>query len=140
MSNSLLDSLLGSFRSQGLGDIASRLGQPEAAVSRGFETTVASMLGALGSKTGDPAAMRQIFDLATSAPHDDGLLSNISGLLGGASGASTGLAALGARFLPMLFGSQENRAVELIGQNSGLSSPAVSTLLKVGAPLLLAFL
>ena len=140
MSSSILDSLLTAFRSQGLGEVAAHLGQPEGAVSRGFETTAATMLGALGSKTADSGFMRQIFDLASGAPQDEGALGNLAGLLGGAGGTSAALASLGSRFLPLLFGTQQTKATELIGQSSGLTTSAVTSLMKVAGPMLLVFL
>lgn len=139
MSSSLMDTLMDGFRSQGLGEIATRLGQPEAAVSRGFESTIATMLGALGSKTGDSGTMKQIFDLASSVPHDEGTLSNLAGLLGGA-GATGTLASLGSGLLPLLFGSQQTKAADVIGQSTGMASSVISSLLKVAGPMLLVFL
>ena len=138
--SSMLDGLMSAFRSQGLGELAARLGQPESAVSQGFESTAATMLSALGSKVSDTSAMKQIFDLASSAPQDEGALSNISGLLGGGTGATATLASLGTRFLPMLFGSQQSRVMDLIGGSTGLTSSTVSTLMKVAGPMLLMFL
>jgi hypothetical protein len=41
----ILDTLMGTSGSQGRGEIASRLGQPEGAVSPGIESTVATVLG-----------------------------------------------------------------------------------------------
>ena len=50
--------------------VATRLGESDAAVSRGLPVAVASVLASLVARTGDSGIMRRVFDLATSRDND----------------------------------------------------------------------
>jgi outer membrane protein OmpA-like peptidoglycan-associated protein len=117
--------------------IASRLGESVQVVQSGLGATTAATLGGLAARAGDSRFLSQILNLAASANTQ-----NVLGTLTTpASGApSGGVAELADKVLPMVFGSQQGQVASAVGQHAGLSASSVTGLLKMAAPLVLAFL
>lgn len=136
MASSMMDAILGMVTPDMKQSLASRLGEAPQAVQSGLGTATAATLGGLANKASD-----------------SGFLSQITGLLGGgtgqsllgslpaiASGGPTGAASdLVNKFLPMVFGSQQNQVVNAISQQAGLSSASGLGMLKMAIPLVLAY-
>ena len=62
MPESLFASLLHTFDRSGISQIAGTLGESEQGVSRGIESSMASVLGAMAGKSEDPGALRRMLD------------------------------------------------------------------------------
>ena len=136
MASSMLDSILGMVTPDMKQALATRLGESTAGVQSGLGAATATTLSGLADKAGD-----------------SGFLGQITGLLGGGTGqniltslpsiASSGpTGAVGDvvnRFLPMVFGTQQGQVANAISQFSGLSSGSGLGLLKMAAPLVLAY-
>lgn len=139
MATSVLSSIYNLVDSKSIGDIASRLGEPEQAVSRGLESATAALVNGLAQRSSDPASMSQIFKLVSQTPPDvnvSDLASAASGS-GQASSAATSLLDMRKKFLWHAFGGDEPSIVDAIGRSAGLRMTSVSSLMGLAAPLLM---
>jgi len=117
------------------GQIADRLGESEATVSSALPSTFASVLGGLVTKANDPASFRQVFDFLTSRPAGINVTDDASSVIG-AFVAGGGVAAVGTKFLNLVFGGQTNAVANLLNRVSGFRNPSSgSTLLTLAGPL-----
>lgn len=96
------------------------------------------MLTGLAARAEEPGFLSQIFGLITN-PANTGttlseLTSNPAAALGG---GGSPLTELGARLLPMIFGSRMSAVTDAIGQFSGVGGSKAGTLLTMVAPLVL---
>jgi len=66
MSDSMFGSLLNMLDKHTVGEVATALGQPQASVARGMESSIAATLGGLAGKSEDPGALRKILDMVPS--------------------------------------------------------------------------
>ena len=135
----LLDSL-NSLATPAVAQIAQRLGETDATVSRGIQTSLASLLGALVTKAEDPSSLDRIFDLVSNRPASTNLTSDVHSMVGEiAAGAPTSGAE--GTLLTTLFGGRTNAVGDLITRTAGFKNPSSgSSLLGFAAPLVLAFL
>jgi OOP family OmpA-OmpF porin len=137
MASSMMDSILAMVTPEMKQAIASRLGEPAQAVQGGLGATTAATLGGLAAKAGDTGFLSQIMNLAGMA-NSQNVAGSLSSIASG--GATGGVGDLVSKFLPMVFGSQQGQVASAIGQQSGLGAASVTGLLKMAAPLVLAFL
>ena len=70
MAESLLTRLTSSIEPSTIAQIATRLGVPEQAVSRGLALSTATVFGALANKSADRGVMQQVIDTASRTPAD----------------------------------------------------------------------
>jgi outer membrane protein OmpA-like peptidoglycan-associated protein len=136
MAESLLASILHTLDRQSISGIARGLGESETSISRGMESSIATVLGGMGAKADDPGALRSLLDLVPST-FREGSWSNVVGSL--ASATSPWLSA-GKRMLSGLFGGSEGAVTDAISRESGLGSGTVSSLLSMAAPMVLGML
>ncbi len=133
----LLDSLT-SLATPAVSRIAQRLGESDATVSRGLQTSVASVLGGLLTKSTDASATPRIFDLITSRDNAAGVVDDVSNLVGGMSASNT--SGIGASLLSSLFGNRVGSLGELVARTAGFKNPSSgASLLSVAAPLVLGY-
>jgi outer membrane protein OmpA-like peptidoglycan-associated protein len=116
--------------------LASRLGESPTAVQSGLGTAAAATLGGLVSKSGDTSFLNQIIGLV-SGSSGQGILSNLSSIA--STGTTSGISDIVSRFLPMVFGGQQNQVTNLMTQRAGISPTAASSLLQTAVPLILGF-
>jgi outer membrane protein OmpA-like peptidoglycan-associated protein len=133
---SIFASLLNSVDRRSVDAVAHALGQPEQAVSRGMESSIAGLLAGLAGKSGDPSALRRILDIV---PSSLGAVS-WSQIAGGLADPNSSFIAAGKRLLPALFGAGENTVTNGISRASGLQLGAVSTLLAMAGPVVMGFI
>ena len=133
----LLDSIT-SLATPAVSRIAQRLGESDATVSRGLQTSVASVLGGLLTKSTDASATHRVFDLITSRDNAPGLVDDVSNLLVGMSAPST--SGIGASLLSSVFGNRVGSVGELIARTAGFKNPqSGASLLSLAAPLVLGY-
>jgi OmpA-OmpF porin, OOP family len=133
---SLFASLLNTVDRRAIDGVAHTLGQPEQAVSRGMESSIACLLGGLASKSSDTNALQRILDIV---PGSLGAAS-WSQVAGSLSDPNSSLVAAGKRLLPTLFGTGENNITNGISRASGLPLGATSTLLAMAGPVVMSFI
>jgi len=135
MAESLFASLLSTFDKSNVTQIAGLLGQSEQSVSRGMESSIASVLGAVASKAGDPDALRKTLDLVP-----DSAVVSWPALATSLSGIGSPWITKGKQMLAALFGSGGMTAANAVGRESHLGMGTATTLLSMAAPMVLNFL
>jgi OmpA-OmpF porin, OOP family len=136
MATSILDGVLGLVTPEMKQALASRLGESSTAVQSGLGTAIAATLGGLVSKASDTSFLNQILGLVSGSSGQN-ILNSLSTL--GSSGPTGGVSDLASRFLPMVFGGQQNQVTNLLTQRAGITSSAASGLLQSAVPLVLGF-
>ena len=112
------------------------MGESPQGVQSGLGASTAATLDGLASKSSDSGFLSQVLGLLGGGTGQN-LLSSLSSI---ASGGPTGATAdLVNRFLPMVFGSQQGQVANAISQQFGLSASSGTGLLKMAAPLVLAY-
>jgi OmpA-OmpF porin, OOP family len=136
MADSLLASLFGMLDSRSISGIAGALGASEQSVTQGLKSSIASLLGGMASKSEDPAALRNMLDLAPSAAGD----MTLSQVARAASDPSSPIISGGKRLVSALFGSAEPALTNGVSAASGLRANTTSTVLALAAPMVMSFL
>jgi outer membrane protein OmpA-like peptidoglycan-associated protein len=134
MAESLFHSVLSTLDRGTTSRIAQKLEEPEAAVSRGLESSMATVMAGLSTKGDDPGTLRKMLDLV---PGFSGGWSAIAGEL---TNAAPSLLTGGKRLLSGLFGSAEAPITSAIAHEAGLGTGTASTLLAMAAPMVSSFL
>jgi len=138
----VLSSLFNLLDSSTVNNLASRLGEPGHAVTRGLESTTASLISGLAARSSDPTSMGQIFGMMSQAPADVNVPNLISGALG-AGGMSAGTSSLldsGKKLLSLVFGGNQSSIVDGIARSAGLRGGSIMSLMSIAAPLLMSAL
>ena len=136
MAESLLSSLLQTLDTHSISQIASHVGESESSVSRGLESSTATVLAGMAAKSQDPGALRRVLDLLPSNLGDVSWSHLVSAL------TSTASPVIGAgnRIVSELFGSSSTTIASALGRQSGLAPGKASTLLAMAAPMVMSFL
>jgi len=142
MPSSMVSSLLSTFDSRSIGEIASRFGQPKEAVSQGLESSTACLLGALANKAEDSTSLSQLFKLVSQAPSSV----NMSDLMGvvtdpnHTSFATSSLLDSGKKLLSFAFGGNQSSIIDAVGRSTGLRPGVATSLMSMAAPMMLSAL
>ena len=160
MNGSLIDDLLGQLQGAPAGQIAQQLGTDPNTAQDAIAAALPMIVGALGRNAQQPGGATDLFS-ALQRDHGAGaggmdLGSMLGGLLGG--GNAGGLGGLGGLLgsvlggapasrqldaggiLGHIFGGAQPRAESGLGQATGLNSGQAGQLLKILAPIVMAFL
>lgn len=133
----MLDSILGMVTPEMKQALASRLGESTQGVQTGLGTAAAATLGGLANKASDSGFLSQILGLLGGGAGGN-ILGSLSSIL--SSGPSGATGDLVNKFLPMVFGPQQEQVASAISQQAGVSNASGAGLLKVAAPLVLGYL
>ena len=129
---SINEGLLTQLQGAPMERIAQQLGLDPAQAAQAVQSALPLLMGALGRNTQQPAGAQSLFG-ARQKDH--------TGLdLGSVLGSVLGGGGQGGSILGHIFGQRREVASEGLGQVTGLSSDKASMLLKVLAPLVLAYL
>jgi outer membrane protein OmpA-like peptidoglycan-associated protein len=132
----MMDSILGMVTPNMQQALASRLGESPQAVQNGLGAATAATLSGLAGKAGDSGFLSQITGLLSGGTGQT-LLADLPSLASGSpSGAVTDVV---NKFLPMIFGSQQNQVTNGIAHYAGLSPGSGLGLLKMAIPLVFAY-
>ena len=134
MAESLFNSMLLTLDRGATSQIAQKLGEPDAAVSRGLETSIASVLAGAANKSDDPGSLRRILEMAP------GISGRWSSLVGDFTNPGSTVLASGRRILAGLFGNKESALTSAISHEAGLGAGSASTILGMAAPMVMSFL
>jgi len=135
MSDSMFGSLLNMLDKHTVGEVANALGQPQASVARAMESSVATILGGIASKSEDSGALQKMLEMVPGT----GAIS-WSQIASSVADPNSSLMATGKRLLTAIFGSSEKTVTSGISRESGLPSGAIATLLSMAAPLVVGFI
>lgn len=130
----LLNSPMGK---QLISGVAGQTGQPENKTADVLSMAMPLLLGAMKKNASTPQGAEGLMN-ALSSKHDGSLLDNLGGLFSG--GVDQSVMQDGAGILGHVFGGKQANVENALSQKSGLNSSAVADILKIAAPLVMAYL
>jgi hypothetical protein len=132
MTASLTDDLLNQLQGPQLAQIGQQLGLSESQAAGAVSAALPLLIGALGRNAGQPQGAEALFG-ALQRDH--------AGLdMGSVLGSVLGGGGQGTQILGHIFGDRQETAVQGLGNAVGLGSNQASGLLKILAPIVLAYL
>jgi OOP family OmpA-OmpF porin len=135
MSDTLFASFSPTLKRTTLETISRQLGEPEQAVSRGFELSTTAVFRELTRKTGDTDALHEIIDLASKTPANV-LATPLSAVQLTNPNSISG----GKRLLSSFSGAGVDAILNSVSRDSGLRIGAASTVLTLAAQSVLSFI
>jgi outer membrane protein OmpA-like peptidoglycan-associated protein len=139
MASSLLESLGAYVTPDLIARLGSALGESPGSVSKGMGAVLPALLAGVADRSQDPSDFRQLFSLISDPSNDGSALRDPSGLVKALNGGGS-LAGLGSRLLTLLFGGRTDAIAQAVAQYAGVSSSSASSLIRLGAPLVLGLL
>jgi len=137
----LSDELLAQLQGAPLQQISQQLGTDTAQTQDAVSAALPMLLGTLGQNASQPQGAEALFG-ALQRDHAAGG-ADLGGLLGsllGGGAESNAAQADGASILGNIFGGNQQRAEENLGQATGIGGSNASNLLQILAPIVMAFL
>ena len=144
MNNSIVDELLGQLQGPLLGQIAGQLGTDNSQTQNAITAAIPMIVGALGRNAQTPQGADDLFGALQRdhVPAAGGV--DLGGLLGSLLGGGAAMAPArqmdGGGILGHIFGGAQPRAEAGLGQATGIGSDKSAQLLKILAPIVMAFL
>src|SRR5690606_3629446 len=138
MASSLTDQLFEQLSGAPLQQISSQLGVGQAQAAGAVSAALPLLLGALGQNASQPQGAQALFGALQNDFAGADLGSILGAVLGG--GGAPSRQTNGAGILGHIFGGQQPRAEASLGQATGLGSDKAGQLMKILAPIVLAFL
>lgn len=133
---SLLTDLLNTLDTRSLGEMASSLGESNKSVSDGLRSTIATLLGGIASKSGNPNLLRHVLDLAP--PVTGGV--SWSNAAGAIADPNSPAMSTGRRIVSTLFGDSDGLVTRAVVADTGLPTAKISSLMAMAAPIVMGFL
>ena len=137
MAESLTDQLFDQLNGAPLRQISQQLGIGQAQTAGAVSAALPLLLGALGRNASQPQGAEALFG-ALRNDHAGG--GDIAGLLGTVLGGAQSRQTDGAGILGHIFGGRQPRAEASLGQATGLGGDKAGQLMKILAPIVLAYL
>ncbi|RPE81335.1 DUF937 domain-containing protein [Vulcaniibacterium tengchongense] len=132
MNASLTEELFAQLQGQPLAEIGGRLGLPPEQAAGAVSAALPLLLGALGRNAGQPQGAEALFG-ALQRDHAGADLGSVLGTVLGGGGQ-------GGQILGHIFGAREQTAAQGLGAATGLGGDRAGDLMKMLAPIVLAFL
>jgi outer membrane protein OmpA-like peptidoglycan-associated protein len=139
MVENLMELMQSSLTPQLAGDASTYLGESPASTRSAVTAAIPAILAGLAQKSATAGGAAQLFNMITSPQVDTGLAANPAGWLGGGPKTAS-LLSQGSSLLQGLFGDRTGALADAVGSVSGMKTAAVSTLLSLAAPSILAWL
>jgi len=137
MSTTLTDQLFAQLSGAPLQQISQQLGVGQAQTAGAISAALPLLLGALGRNASQPQGADALFG---ALQNDFSGAGDLGGLLGAVLGGTQSRQTNGAGILGHVLGGQQPRAEAGLGQATGLGSDKAGQLMKILAPIVLAFL
>jgi len=118
---------------------SSVFGESEAAVIKGLDVALPTVLGALASKVEDRWFMSRLFDLIKEPVADGSFLRDVANLIGSGA-ASLPAINVGSRFLSLLLGGNTLSLGNALSSVAGVKPSTGSSMLNIAGPLVLGLL
>lgn len=135
----ITDDIFAQLSGAPLQQISQQLGLGQTQTAGAISAALPMLIGALGRNASEPQGAAALFG-ALQRDHAGGAMGGLGDLLGAVLGGQQSRQTDGAGMLGHIFGSRQAQAEQAIGQATGLGSDKANTLLKVLAPLVLAYL
>ncbi|MEC7265503.1 MAG: DUF937 domain-containing protein [Bacteroidota bacterium] len=133
----LLDLLNSPTGRQLISGVAGQTGQSESKTADVLSMAMPLLMGAMKKNTSTPGGAQGLMN-ALSSKHDGSILDNLGGFFGG--GVDQSAMDDGAGILGHILGSKQPQVENALSSKSGLDAGTVAQILKIAAPLLLAYL
>lgn len=133
---SLTDDLLSQLQGAPLQQVSQQLGIDSQQASGAISAALPMLMGALGNNAAQPQGAEALFGALQNNHSGLDISSVLGAVLGGGGG---GAAANGAGILGHIFGGSQDRAETGLAQATGLSPSNSSQLLKILAPIVMAY-
>ncbi len=137
MSTTLTDQLFAQLSGTPLQQISQQLGVGQAQTAGAVSAALPLLLGALGKNASQPQGAQALFG---ALQNDFSGAGDLGGLLGAVLGGQQSRQTNGAGILGHVLGSRQPAAAAGLGQATGLGSDKAGQLMKILAPIVLAFL
>ena len=132
MAASLTDELIDHLQGEPMARISDQLGLSQTQAAGAAQAALPLLLGALGRNASQPAGAESLFNA---------LLKDHAGAdIGSVLGSVLGGGGQGAQILAHVFGGRQSRAEDALGAATGLGGDRAGQLLKMLAPIVLAYL
>jgi hypothetical protein len=132
MAASLTDGLLSQLQGQPLAQIAGQLGLPQGQAQEAAAAALPMLIGMLGHNATQPGGAAALH----AALQNDHAGLDIGSVLGSVLGGG----GAGGQILGHIFGGQQSQANQTLGRATGLGSDQAGMLLKILAPIVMAYL
>ncbi|MBS0218423.1 MAG: DUF937 domain-containing protein [Proteobacteria bacterium] len=141
---SMIEDILSQMQGAPVQQVASQLGVDPAQAQQAIGAALPMIVGALGQNASQPGGA-DVLAGVLGANHGDAAGGGLGGLLGSVLGSVSGQQATtpatdGGGILGHIFGSQEQQASNQVGQATGLGSDQAQMLMKILAPIVMAYL
>lgn len=133
----LLDLLSSSTGQQLISGVASQTGQPEGKTAEVLSMAIPLMMGAMKKNASSPSGAQSLMS-ALNSNHDGSKWDNLGQVFSG--GVDDSLKKDGAGILGHLFGNKQETVKNTLSKQSGLDTNSIAEILKIAAPLLMAYL
>lgn len=140
MNTGLTDELYSQLEGDPLRQIAQQLGIGPAQMASAASVALPMLLGALGKNTQQPQGAQSLFGALSQDHKGLDLASVIGSVLGGTPTAPAPNSNDGAKILGHIFGQRQPRVEQTLGTATGLGAEKSNTLLRLLAPVVMAYL
>ena len=137
--NSITDDIFSQLSGPRLQQISQQLGMGQAQTAGAISAALPMILGALGRNASQPQGAEALFG-ALSRDHQGAAGMGIGDILGAVLGGAQTRQTDGLGQLGHIFGGRQQQAVSGLGQTTGLGSDKAQMLLKILAPIVMAYL
>ena len=141
---SMIEDILSQMQGAPMQQVASQLGVDPAQAQQAVGAALPMIVGALGQNASQPGGA-EILASVLGANHGDAAGGGLGGLLGSVLGSVTGQQATtpatdGGGILGHIFGGQEQQVADQAGQAAGIGSDKMQMVMKIVAPIVMAYL
>ena len=141
---SMIEDILSQMQGAPVQQVANQLGVDPAQAQQAIGAALPMIVGALGQNASQPGGA-DVLAGVLGANHGDAAGGGLGGLLGSVLGSVSGQQATtpatdGGGILGHIFGGQEQQASNQVGQATGLGSDQAQMLMKILAPIVMAYL
>ncbi|NAS30502.1 DUF937 domain-containing protein [Flavobacteriaceae bacterium R38] len=133
----ILDLLGSDLGKQIIGGVSGQTGESESKTADVLSMAMPLLMGAMKKNASTPQGAQGLMN-ALSGKHDGGILDNLGGLFSG--GVDESVMNDGAGILGHVLGNKQASVESALSQKSGVSTSAISQILKVAAPLVMGYL
>ena len=137
--SSITDDIFSQLSGPMLQQISGQLGLGQAQTAGAISAALPMILGAMGRNASQPQGAEALFG-ALSRDHQGAAGMGVGDILGAVLGGAQSRQTDGLGQLGHIFGGRQQQAVSGLGQATGLGSDKAQTLMKILAPIVLAYL
>jgi hypothetical protein len=130
----LMDLLNSDLGKQIISGVGQQAGTSDAETSSVLSSALPELLGAMQGNASTQEGADGLLGALSGGKHDGSLLDNLSGFLGGGDFSD------GGKILGHVLGGNQSHVESSLSQNTGVSSDKIAMILKIAAPIVMAYL